>query len=64
MAEPLIKEYYQGISSALLMFLTIKGPKDQIKPANKTKNIAELTLFFDITYYRTWDHRHLLAQPK
>ena len=53
MAEPLIKEYCQGISSALLMFLTIKGPKDQIKPANKTKNIAELTLLFDITYYRT-----------
>ena len=63
MAEPQIKEYCQGISSALLMFLTIKGPKDQIKPANKTKNIAELT-FFDITYYRTLVHRHLRVQPK
>ena len=52
-AEPLIKEYCQGINSALLIFLTIKGPKDQINPASKTKNIAELTLFFDITYYRT-----------
>ena len=35
-AEPLIKEYCQGINSALLIFLTIKGPKDQINPANKT----------------------------
>ena len=51
--EPLIKEYCQGINSALFIFLTIKGPKDQINPASKTKNIAELTLFFDITYYRT-----------
>ena len=62
-ADPLINEYCHGTSSALSMFLTTNGPKDQISPANKTKNIAELTLFFDITYCRILDRHHLLALP-
>ena len=51
--EPLKKRYCQGINSALSIFLTTNGPKDQNSPATKTTNTAELVLSLDITCCRT-----------
>ena len=48
MVKPLKNKYCQGTERASSIYLTTKAPKDQIIPANKTKKIAKLVLFFVI----------------
>ena len=40
MVKPLPKIYCQGTKWGSSIYLTTKGPKDQIKPANRTTGIA------------------------
>ena len=43
--KPLVKIYCQGTKFGSFMCLTTNGPKDQIKPANKTTGIAIFSFF-------------------
>ena len=45
MTIPLVKRYCQGNDEASSIFLTTKGPNDQIKPAMITNGIANFSLF-------------------
>ena len=46
--NPLAKIYCQGTRFGSFMYLTTKGPKDHIRPANKTRGMAIFSFFISI----------------